>query len=328
MPAQGEKFRALLATGRIANLPTVWSNVLAGFWLSSSLIPAYQDSADGQDMRMIMLLVMMIVASMIYVAGCMLGDAADKNFDRQHRPTRPIPSGILSAASVKLGAFSLFALAIISLFFLPQAWALTIQPQLIILAGLLIVLVTSYALLHKKNKPAALLMMASCRFMLVMLAIGAVHQVFWAERPATLIPSTLHMEWLQAWMIMLACSVALYTLLLSWVASTESSPGAFKSRNVLTCLLLAVPAISVPFRFLFSSTGHAAHALALVIIYLWLFHTLAALKTSKPVFVSRALAGFCLLDACFLAPAAPGMAIICLLFFGLALLLQRITPAT
>ena len=326
MPTSGEKLRALLATGRVANLPTVCSNVLAGFWLSSSLIPWYQLNSHGQDMRVTLLLSIMLIASMIYTAGCMLGDAVDLDFDRANRPGRPIPRGVLSAGSVKFGAYALFTLAIIGLSVANISWTDEIQMHEIALALLLIALVILYAYKHKQNKPASLLMMASCRLMLIMFAIGAAHKTFFTDTSRTL-----GSGWLDSWMLIQASSVAVYTLLLSWVASTESKPGAFKSRNVLASLLLAVPATTILFRFCFPAANPAHYlwqAAALVMLYLWLAYTLAAIKTSKPAFVSRALAGFCLLDACFLASIAPGIAMICLALFALALLLQRITPAT
>jgi hypothetical protein len=68
--------------------------------------------------------------------------------------------------------------------------------------------------------------------------------------------------------------------------------------------------------------------ICLLLCYAWLAYALHGLKSSKPAFVSRALAGFCLLDACFAAAFAPHIALICLGLFALALLFQRVTPAT
>ena len=328
MPTKGETLSALLASGRIANLPTVWSNVLVAFWLSSSLTPLHQSSDYDDGTRLLALLITILAASMIYVGGCLLGDAVDAEFDQKHRPQRPIPSGILSAVYVKLVALLLLAIALIGWFFGHQLWAQEIQPHLMILVCLLIALVSFYAFYHKKNKPAALLMMASCRFMLIMLAIGAAHQVLPAEHSVKTAPLTHYFDWVQAWMILLASSVGLYTLLLSWVASTESSPGAFKSRSILAALLLSVPLITIPCRPMLSATTYTGHVVALLIIYLWLCYALVTLKRSKPGFVSRALAGFCLLDACFLALLDPVLAMIPLLLFVLALAMQRYTPAT
>ena len=346
MPARGEKIRALLATGRIANLPTVCSNVLAGFWLSSSLYPACGLGSISQDMMIVPLLFLMLSCCMIYVAGCMLGDAADLQFDRKNRPSRPLPQGILTARSVRSASYVLFALALVILFFitpvtallnehqaklLSARWTEAIQTHEIVFGLLLTSVVISYALYHKKNKPAALIMMGSCRFLLVILAMSFAHKTFLKNDPAPADWLSPHTHWLGSWMLIPALAVAAYTILLSWVASTESRPGAFQSRNILTFLLLTVPASSLAVIYLMPITEplqYISYSIALMLCYLWMCYGLKALKTSKPVFVSRALAGFCLLDATLLAPIEPMAAAVCLMLFLIALALQRVAPAT
>ncbi|MBT8044294.1 MAG: hypothetical protein KJO79_05025 [Verrucomicrobiae bacterium] len=371
----GDKFRALLATGRVANLPTVWSNVLVGFWISSFFIHEYLRDDQGQAVRLILMLIIMIVASMIYVGGCMLGDAKDIEFDRKNRPNRPLPKGILSVGAVQFASYSLFILAIFGLFastllavvlsyFVIDEWSYkeiirlisddstlnAIQLHEMLLGCLLMACVIVYAFNHKKNKRAALVMMASCRFLLVMLAIGTAHKTFFSNHYSSNSPLELQSEWLKGWMFVYAIAVAAYTLLLSWVASTESKPGAFQARSILTGLLLALPALTFVFQAvlfspeaplrtvwatdlhggwsLYREPAYFSLAVALALTYTWLLFALHGLKTSKPVFVSRALAGFCLLDASFIAAFAPGIAMVCLSLFGLALLLQKATPAT
>ena len=346
MPARGEKIRALLATGRIANLPTVCSNVLAGFWLSSSLYPACCLGSISQDKMIVPLLFLMLSCCMIYLAGCMLGDAVDLPFDRKNRPSRPLPQGILTARSVRSASYVLFALALIILFFvtpvtallnehqaklLSVRWTEAIQTHEIAFGLLLCGVVICYAFYHKKNKPAALIMMGSCRFLLVILAMSFAHKTFLQNDPTPANWFSPHPHWLGSWMLIPALGVGAYTILLSWVASTESRPGAFQSRNILTFLLLTVPASSLAIIFLMPITEpiqYISYAVALILCYLWMCYGLKALKTSKPVFVSRALAGFCLLDATFLAPVEPIAAAICLLLFVVALTLQRVAPAT
>ncbi len=60
----------------------------------------------------------------------------------------------------------------------------------------------------------------------------------------------------------------------------------------------------------------------------WILLALKKLNHSKSAFVSRALAGFCLIDAVIVAAFSPLIACICIALFVFALLLQRITPAT
>lgn len=81
------KFRTLLVLGRVSNLPTVWSNCLAGWWLSGG----------GNNWSLPLLL---LGISSLYVGGMFLNDALDANFDRQRRTSRPIPSGQISVETV------------------------------------------------------------------------------------------------------------------------------------------------------------------------------------------------------------------------------------
>ena len=84
--------RALLVLGRVSNLPTVWSNCLAGWLLSGG----------GTWSRFGLLL---FAATCLYIGGMYLNDAFDAEFDRRHRPERPIPSGAVRAETVWLLGF-------------------------------------------------------------------------------------------------------------------------------------------------------------------------------------------------------------------------------
>src|ERR1035438_6002811 len=81
------QFRTLLVLGRVSNLPTVWSNCLAGWWLSGG----------GNFWKLPLLLLGM---SALYTGGMFLNDAFDADFDQQRRAARPIPSGKVSAETV------------------------------------------------------------------------------------------------------------------------------------------------------------------------------------------------------------------------------------
>src|SRR6185436_16123053 len=75
-------WRTFLILGRVSNLPTVWSNCLAGWLLGGG----------GEVKR---LLVLSLGASLVYLGGMFLNDAFDAEFDQQHRSERPIPSGAI-----------------------------------------------------------------------------------------------------------------------------------------------------------------------------------------------------------------------------------------
>lgn len=372
MPPFVEKFRALLATGRVANLPTVWSNVLVAHTMATSFTYFGYTIEYGNDPIILPSFVFLIIASsLIYLGGCMLGDARDIEYDSIHKPDRPIPSGIISATSVTLIAWSLLmaGLSLIAVsstaiynrtynytwtdfkdLFNSSVWLSTLQPHQIILCCLLVTSIVCYAYIHKKHRTAALILMAFCRVQLVFLAISAVHQSWLL--PYFLQPVSddifMHWKWVVPWMPVLACIVGIYTLLLSWVASTEASPSVFSFRKTLAVGMLALPLVSIwfnsfisagqtpPWRqeqldgkfFTVANNLSTSHWIVLILALAWTGHTLRALKTSKPLFVSRALAGFCLLDAVMIAGNSPIVALICIVLFGLALLLQRVTPAT
>ncbi|RME92643.1 MAG: prenyltransferase, partial [Verrucomicrobia bacterium] len=80
-------WRTLAVLGRVSNLPTVWSNCLAGWLLGG----------NGPLDRFLLLCA---GVSAVYLGGMFLNDAFDEAFDRRHRPTRPIPAGWISARAV------------------------------------------------------------------------------------------------------------------------------------------------------------------------------------------------------------------------------------
>mgnify|MGYP002525814088 FL=1 len=84
--------KALLLLGRVSNLPTVWSNCLAAWLLAGG---ALVESADVQRFAWLI-----AGATLLFLAGMFLNDAFDVQFDREHRPGRPIPSGAISVKAV------------------------------------------------------------------------------------------------------------------------------------------------------------------------------------------------------------------------------------
>lgn len=71
-----------LRLGRVSNLPTVWTNALAGAAL-----------AGGEPWQAAML-PLLLALSLFYVGGMYLNDAFDRDIDARERPARPIPAGI------------------------------------------------------------------------------------------------------------------------------------------------------------------------------------------------------------------------------------------
>jgi len=99
--------RTLLVLGRVANLPTVWSNCLAGWWLGGG--------GNGWKLPFLFLGV-----SLLHTGGMFLNDAFDADFDRQRRLERPIPSGKISAQLVWRLGFGQLGMGIFLLLFCGQ----------------------------------------------------------------------------------------------------------------------------------------------------------------------------------------------------------------
>lgn len=89
------RLRVYLRLGRVSNLPTVWSNVLAGAALAG-VIPG-----PGR------LALLGLAMTLFYVGGMFLNDAFDRAIDARERPERPIPAGLVSAREVFAIGFGL-----------------------------------------------------------------------------------------------------------------------------------------------------------------------------------------------------------------------------
>ncbi len=90
----------LLRLGRISNLPTVWTNVLAG-----SII-----AGGGQSPNEIAPI--MVAMTAFYVGGMYLNDYFDRAIDARDRPGRPIDAGEIRAGSVLSIGFGLLAFGV------------------------------------------------------------------------------------------------------------------------------------------------------------------------------------------------------------------------
>ena len=125
------KLGTALRLGRVSNLPTVWTNTLAGAVLAGA-------GGFGAEFALVLL-----AFSLFYTGGMFLNDAFDAPFDAVHRPERPIPSREIGAREVFACGYGMMALGTVVL-----AW-FGIAPAL---AGLtLAVAITFYDWHHKMN---------------------------------------------------------------------------------------------------------------------------------------------------------------------------------
>ncbi len=146
-----------LRLGRISNLPTVWTNVLVGTLLAGG------DLADPH------LPLLMLALSLFYLGGMFLNDAFDREFDAQHRPERPIPSGQVSARQVFVIGFGLLAMALAGVATASRgADGLPAWRALASAAALAAAIV--YYNAHHKGNPLSPLVMGLCRVFVVLTA--------------------------------------------------------------------------------------------------------------------------------------------------------------
>ena len=135
--------------GRVSNLPTVWTNALAGVVL-----------AGGESWTLTTLLVA-IGLSLLYVSGMYLNDAFDREIDARERPGRPIPAGRVPADTV---FFVGFGLMLAGLAF--TLWAATLSPSMP-WRGMLAALVLAATILfydwHHKGNALSPFFMGLCR---------------------------------------------------------------------------------------------------------------------------------------------------------------------
>jgi len=179
------KLRTLLILGRVSNLPTVWSNVLAGWWLGGGG-PWRQCAGAGLGL------------SLLYVGGMFLNDAFDAAFDRQNRRTRPIPSGAMTEREVWRWGFGLLALGAGGLVFAGETTA--------ILTLLLTGCILLYNAVHKLAGTAPVLM-GGCRWLVYLIAASV------AAGGVT------------GWAVWSGLALAGYVMGLSWLARKETQRG-------------------------------------------------------------------------------------------------------
>lgn len=153
------RWRSYLLLSRISNLPTVWSNVLAGIVAAHAAVswPDAGRLAAG--------------VSLLYTAGMFFNDLFDSDSDAVERPDRPIPAADVGPGPVLAAASAMMALGIVVVALQrrpgpPLAWALVLAAAIVF-----------YDYRHKRN-PFGPLVMGICRGLVYCLAASAVATAF------------------------------------------------------------------------------------------------------------------------------------------------------
>ncbi len=286
--------RKLLAVARPAELPTVWSNCLAGWWL-------------GGAGHLAQLPFLFASASLFYFGGVFLNDAFDADFDREHHPSRPVPSGSISQDSLWRGGVALLVIA--GLLLLPCGLTAGTLGLLLVLCIIL------YNALNRVWHVAPLLR-GLCRLLLYGLGAAV------AERGVT------------GWAIWCGVAAGAY---ISGVGYFSHSRLEAKKPHYWSLLLLAVPIVLALLMDvgIYRESGLLLAALLVLWILRSLRQTLWSLEPNLKATIAGLMAGIVFVDWLATCPinvigqsnrAGQQISIAFLALFALTLLLQKFVP--
>ena len=281
------RLRAYLQLGRVSNVPTVWTNVLAGGVLAGGLVTAR--SAAGP----------LLAGTLMYVGGMFLNDAFDREIDRRERPDRPIPSGRVTTAEVFVIGFGLLAAGwgLLAVHVLARGYG---SGRALVAGAALAGAIVLYNAWHKGNALSPVLM-GLCRALLYATAGYAL-----------VVTPESELGW--GAFVLLA-----YLVGLTYVAKQETLtalPNLWPLAFLAAPFVYAAPVVRV------SVTG----AVLYVAFLAWVLYALSLLARRRAIglAVVSLIAGIALLDGVLVAwEGAMGLAWACAAGFALTLVLQR-----
>lgn len=286
--------KTALQLGRVSNLPTVWSNTLAGVALAGG------NPLSGN------LLVMMFAMSLAYIGGMFLNDAFDREIDAKERPERPIPSKQVKASEVFAAGFTLLTGAVMFAAIAAISWGHNIV-LVIVLSALLVSAIVLYNRWHKDN-PYSPIIMGACRALVILVAGFAA-----TDNPSVVLYYG-------------AFAMLCYLIGLTYTAKQENLG---KVKNLWPLVLLAGPLL---YGILKSATDFQVLP-ATIILALWiafaLFFVQRRNKGDIPKAVVSMIAGISLVDALLISTVSSlAIATFALAAFFLTLVLQRFIAGT
>jgi len=283
-------FRTLLVLGRVSNLPTAWSNCLAGWWLSG-----------GGNVGKLPFLFLGV--TFLYLGGMYLNDAFDADFDRQHRTKRPIPSGAIAQKDVwKLGVLWLV---------LGEMGLLCLGPVAAGLGLVLVLCIVAYDALHKLFTFSPIVM-GLCRFLVYLIAASA------------------GMGEVPGWVIWCGLALGAYVIGLSGLARKESFRGNVPRWPIWLLCLPMLLALLINDSFYREGALLRSAVLALWMLYclrttFWT-RTVNVGRTVSGLLAGIVIVDW--LAAMNVDNTPPELGLVFLFLFLAALLLQRFVPAT
>ena len=294
------RIKTVLKLSRVSNLPTVWSNCIAGWLLGGGI--AYLPEASCLK-EVLLLLLLLVGASLAYSAGMIMNDAVDFKVDGVERPGRPLPAGEIRlsvawalAISGLGGGFILMILAGAS-------------PGCVLLLGLMIV---GYNVLHKRWEGSVFLM-GACRLLLYLVAASVPEDGGWFR------------ELVCVW----ALALGVYT-----VGITLAARGEVKDQGagILGLSMLCVPLIAAAWAYFLQAESHLMLLISLIIWLCWTAYSILLMKGDEEGRVSKAvallIAGMLLIDAVAVSAASPWLGVALIMMLPLVLMLQKRISAT
>ncbi len=283
-------WRTHLRLGRVSNLPTVWTNVLAGAMLSGARPGAAT------------LVLLAGSLSLFYIGGMYLNDAFDHRIDRRERPNRPIPAGEISAAAVfRIGGAMLAA-----------GWLLLIPAATgspagaLAAGGALAAVIVLYNAWHKNNPLSPLLMGTTRALVYLAAALAAAGRL-----PLAVLGG--------------AALLLAYLIGLTYAAKQETLA---RIANLWPLALLAVPFVGTAPVALRGALGAVLY-LGFAAWVGWSLRLLFRVGPSIGRAVVSLIAGISLLDALLIASAGEGALALAAVFgFAATLAMQRHVPGT
>ncbi len=286
--------KTALQLGRVSNLPTVWSNVLAGAALS------------GGNPLNANLLIFLFSLSLAYIGGMFLNDAFDREIDAEERPERPIPSKQVKAAEVFAAGFTLLAAAVMFSSIAALSWGHNVF-LVILLTIALCGAIVLYDMWHKNN-PLSPVIMGLCRVLVILIAGFAAN-----DSPSSV---------LYVGAFVMLC----YLIGLTYTAKQESLG---EVKNLWPLALLAAPIVYGLFR----SASDYQVIIATLVLSLWTGLALYLVRRRNPGDIPKAvvsmIAGISLVDALLISTVSSlPIATLAVASFGLTLFLQRYISGT
>ncbi len=295
------KTYALLASARIANLPSVVSNV----WVGTALGMVWSGEIDAAIPWSLA-----VAGIFLYLAGNFLNDWMDRDWDAKHRPERALPNKVFPP---KLYLILAIILSIAACFITYR-----INYRCGFIASTIIILIIVYTIYHKRI-PWAVIPMGLCRGLLPVMGFFVFCPYINSIWP-------------------IACALSFYIIGLSLTARYEAMAAPPRWVALIARYFLLIPALFIAWGNKTMFLGWWPSVLIALPYLAWTSFSLRCRGKSIPVLVSNLLAGIPLVDWMVLFPlgimlgSVEPLGVLCLVLppvaFVFSLVLRRLAPAT